>query len=160
MRVAFVPRSAEIQPPFWRFVTFIHPHSPHFHLTLWNYTLPSSPTHTHTHSPQCPKLTTNTIIATAPMRSSSWWEQRCSVSKNPSSNWHTGDFLHVTLDSEHFGPWIDDEVEAQPILAPFKIKWVRVQTRAEPRCECPCWVLTLRLQCNCRGVLGEAFAVG
>ena len=25
MRVAFVPRSAEIQPLFWRFVTFIPP---------------------------------------------------------------------------------------------------------------------------------------
>ena len=32
MRVAFVPRSAEIQPLFWRFVTFILTHS-HSHLT-------------------------------------------------------------------------------------------------------------------------------
>jgi hypothetical protein len=34
MRVAFVPRSAEIQPLFWRFVTFTHTHTHTHSLTL------------------------------------------------------------------------------------------------------------------------------
>ena len=34
MRVAFVPRSAEIQPLFWRFVTFIHHQHTHSHTPL------------------------------------------------------------------------------------------------------------------------------
>jgi hypothetical protein len=42
MRVAFVPRSAEIQPLFWRFVTFIHTYT-HTPTRTETYTQPSPP---------------------------------------------------------------------------------------------------------------------
>ena len=73
MRVAFVPRSAEIQPLFWRFVTFIPPPPT---------TIQQPPTklhsilaplqNTHTHTPQFLLTTTTTLLVDAAKVMTSW----------------------------------------------------------------------------------------